>query len=54
MREISLEVLEEKRLELIDEYYYWMYHDATEEELEDIQNDIEMLERDIAVLRGEF
>jgi hypothetical protein len=54
MGEFSLEVLEEKRLELIDEYYYWMYHDATEEELEDIQNSIEMLERHIAILRGEF
>ncbi len=61
MERVSLEhldYLQEKRLDLIDEYYYWMSRASDEEEfddvLENLQNEIETIEKTIEALRGDY
>ena len=47
-RKFSLDELQEMRIELIDQYYYWLeqYHIANEA-VDDISKQIEQLEEDI-------
>lgn len=48
-----LQFLKQHRLELIEEYYYWMCNTDDEEFLEEIEEDILKIERDIAMLEGD-
>lgn len=53
-----LDYLQEKRLDLIDEYYYWISRMSDEEEfddvLEDLKNEIKAIEKTIEELRGNY
>jgi hypothetical protein len=53
-----LDYLQEKRLDLINEYYYWISRMSDEEEfddvLEDLKNEIKTIEKTIEALRGDY
>lgn len=53
-----LDYLQEKRLDLINEYYYWISRMSDEEKfddvLEDLKNEIKTIEKTIEALRGNY